>query len=380
MKAQRQRIYLSVPHMSGREEKYIREAFESNWIAPLGPNVDAFEEALASFLGVEEVAAVSSGTAALHLALILAGVGPGDIVIVSDLTFVATVNPVRYVGAVPVLIDADENTWNLDPRLLHEALRDMVAHNVRPKALVVAHLFGVCADMEPILRLCREYEISVIEDAAEALGALYKGKPAGTLGDFGIFSFNGNKVITTSGGGALTAKDPNLVRRARFLATQARDPAPYYQHSTIGYNYRLSNVLAGIGRGQMEVLPERIEARRSNFAFYCRTLGRLPGIKMMPSPPYGKHLFWLSCCTIDHEVFGCDRDTLMTRLDKDFNIETRPIWKPMHLQPLYRNAKCYGGQVGERLFESGLCLPSSSSLTETDLAYIVGAIELCSKP
>ncbi len=363
--------------MSGREEKYVREAFETNWVAPLGPNVDAFEAALAAFLGVPEVAALSSGTAALHLALVLAGVGSGDRVLVSDLTFVATVNPIRYVGAIPVLLDADEETWNMDPRLLEEALRDLDRRGVRPKALVVAHLFGICADMAPLLQLCREHGIVVIEDAAEALGATYRGRPAGTLGDFGVFSFNGNKVITTSGGGALTARDPSLVRQARFLATQARDPAPHYEHSVMGYNYRMSNVLAGIGRGQMEVLPERVEARRANFAFYCDTVGRLPGVRMMPSPAYGRHLHWLSCCTMDPDAFGCDRDTLMQRLDREHDIETRPVWKPMHLQPLYAGTLCYGGTVGERLFRTGLCLPSSSSLTREDLLRVAQAVEAC---
>ncbi len=377
MSETRRRILLSIPHLSGREERYVREAFESNWVAPLGPNVDAFEAALATYLGVEEVAALSSGTAALHLALVLAGVGPGDTVLVSDLTFVATVNPIRYAGAVPVLVDADEATWNLDPGLLEEALRDLAGHGVRPRALVVAHLFGVCADMDPILAVCREHGLVVVEDAAEALGATYRGRPAGTLGDFGVFSFNGNKVITTSGGGALTARDPALVRRARFLATQARDPAPHYQHSVLGYNYRMSNVVAGIGRGQMEVLAERVEARRANFAFYSDTVGRLPGVRMMPSPAYGQHLHWLSCCTIDPDVFGCDRTALMTRLDREHDIETRPVWKPMHLQPLYADARCYGGAVGEHLFDQGLCLPSASSLTRADLARVAAAMEAC---
>lgn len=371
------RIHLSVPHMSGREMFYIEEAFKSNWIAPLGPNVDAFERALATFLGVEEVAALASGTAALHLALILAGVGPQDLVLVSDLTFVATVNPIRYVGATPILIDANEATWNMDPELLREALQDLSSKGQRPKALVVAHLYGICADMDPIIDLCRQYGVTVIEDAAEALGATYKGKKAGTIGDLGVFSFNGNKVITTSGGGALTARDPNLVRKARFLATQARDPAPYYQHSVMGFNYRMSNVLAGIGRGQMEVLEERIAARQAIFEYYLRTVGTFTGIKMMPSPPYGRHLYWLSCCTIDKEAFGCDRDRVLERLDKEFNIETRPLWKPMHLQPLYADAKVYGGEVGERLFASGLCLPSSSSLSPSDLERVVEAIASC---
>lgn len=386
MTGARRRILLSVPHMSGREEAYVREAFATNWVAPLGPNVDAFEAALADFLGggeeggqgEVEVAALSSGTAALHLALVLAGVGPGDLVLASDLTFVATVNPIRYVGATPVLVDADEATWNLDPHLLEEALRDLDRQGKRPRALVVAHLFGVCADMDPILALCRERGVVVIEDAAEALGATYRGRPAGTMGDFGVFSFNGNKVITTSGGGALTARDPALVRRARFLATQARDPAPHYQHSVLGYNYRMSNVVAGVGRGQMEVLRERVEARRANFAFYCGTVGRLPGVRMMPSPAYGRHLHWLSCCTIAPDEFGCDRTVVMTRLDREHDIETRPVWKPMHLQPLYSDARCYGGSVGERLFEHGLCLPSSSSLTQEDLARVAAAVEACS--
>ena len=371
------RIYLSPPHMCGREEDFVREASQSNWIAPLGPNVDGFEDDLASYLGCAGAAALSSGTAAIHLALQLLGVGPGDHVLVSDLTFAASANPVRYLGAEPIFVDADRATWNLDPMRLEEALEDLSARGVRPKALIVTHLYGVPADMDPILAITRRVGLPVVEDAAEALGTTYRGKHVGTFGRFGVLSFNGNKILSTSGGGALVSDDLGMLERARFLATQARDPAPHYEHSTLGYNYRLSNVLAGIGRGQMTVIEERVMARRANFAAYSEGLGELPGVSMMPSPDYGRANHWLTCLTIDPELAaaaGVTRDAVIDALNDRLNAEARPVWKPMHMQPLYHGTRCYGGDVGEALFRDGLCLPSGSSLEPADRARIIDVI------
>jgi pyridoxal phosphate-dependent aminotransferase EpsN len=373
----RPRLFLSPPHLGGSEERFVAEAFRTNWVAPLGPNVDGFERAFADYLGVPGAAALSSGTAALHLALLLAGVGPGDLVLVSDLTFVASVNPIRYVGAEPVLIDSDRATWNLDPALVEEAIRALEREGHRPKALVAVHLYGLLADLEPMQRVCREHGVTLIEDAAEALGARYGDKHAGTLGAIGIYSFNGNKIITTSGGGMLVAQDPALVARARFLATQARDPAPHYQHSALGFNYRMSNVVAGVGRGQMEVLEQHVAARIANYCYYCKEIGDWPGVSMMPAPPFGRNTHWLTCCLIDPQRFGCDRSTVLQRLDREFNIEARPVWKPMHLQPLYAQARHFGGAVAEELFERGLCLPSGSAMTDADRQRVVEALDVC---
>ena len=367
------RIYLSPPHMSGREQAYIAEAFSSNWIAPLGPHVDAFEQEFAQVVGAPYALALSSGTAALHLALQLSGVGPDDEVLVSSLTFAASVNPIVYLGGRPTFIDSERESWNMDPNLLADTLKQRAKNGRLPRAVVIVHLYGQSADLDPILQICGEYDVPVIEDAAEALGASYKGRHPGALGKAGIFSFNGNKIITTSGGGMLVSEDKSLIDHARKLATQARDPAPHYQHSEIGYNYRLSNILAAVGRAQLEVLEERVEARRHNFDFYQESLGHLPGLTFMPEASWGRHNRWLTVLLLDPAVAGVDRDTIRLALEAN-NIEARPVWKPMHLQPVFAAYEAIGGSVAEKLFDQGLCLPSGSSLTEDDLARIVQII------
>lgn len=376
VKANRTRVYLSAPHMSGREIKYVQDAFESNWIAPLGPNVDAFEQEFADVVGAKYALAVSSGTAALHLALIEAGVGPGDEVLVSTLTFAASVNPIVYQGARPVFVDSERISWNMDPLLLAEELERRARWRQLPKAVVVVHLYGQSADLDPILAACEYFDVPLIEDAAEALGATYKGRVPGTFGLAGIYSFNGNKIITTSGGGMLVSHDGALVAHARKLATQARDPAPHYQHSEIGYNYRMSNVVAGIGRAQLEVLEERVQARRRNFEFYRQALSDVAGIEFQPEAPWGRHTRWLTCILIDPEEFGADRETVRLALEAE-NIESRPVWKPMHLQPVFREYERVGGEVAEDLFDRGLCLPSGTNLTEGDLQRVVEVIRSC---
>ena len=367
------RIFLSPPHMGDLEQKYVSEAFASNWIAPLGPHVEAFQREFAATVGVSHALATISGTAALHLALQLVGVGNGDDVFVSTLTFAASVNPVRYLGATPVLVDSERDSWNMDPHLLAQELQERAKIGKLPKAVVVVHLYGQSADMDPILESCRKYEVPLIEDAAEALGATYKGRPVGTLGRAGVFSFNGNKIITTSGGGMLVSEDRRLVTHAFKLATQARDPAPYYEHSQVGYNYRMSNVLAGIGRGQLRVLSERVAARRRNFEFYAAALADVPGIEFMPEAPWGTHTRWLTTVVITPAEFGSDRDELRQRLDAA-NIEARPVWKPMHLQPVYRGCTALGGSVAEDLFQRGLCFPSGSNMTADDLERVVSVV------
>jgi pyridoxal phosphate-dependent aminotransferase EpsN len=367
-----QSVLLSVPQMSGHEQQYIGEAFASNWLSTVGPNLDAFERDFAERLGLHAVA-VSSGTAAIHLGLRALGVGPGDTVFCSDLTFVASINPVRYLGAEPVLIDSQRETWNMDPDLLAAALRESAAAGMLPKAVIVVHLFCKCADMDPILAACAPYGVPVLEDAAEALGAIYKGRPAGTLGDAAIFSFNGNKIITATGGGMLVSRRAEVVAKARFWSTQARDPGIAYEHTEMGYNYRMSNVLAGIGRAQLQVLDQRVAERRAVAARYREALADVPGISPMPQAAWGKHTNWLSCFLIDAVEFGCSRDGLIGSL-AEAGIESRPVWKPMHLQPLYRLARCYGGAVSEDLFRRGVCLPSSSSLTKDEQALVIRQI------
>lgn len=369
----RERIYLSPPHMSGREELYVREAFASNWIAPAGPHVDAFEQEFAAAVGARYAAAVSSGTAALHLALQLAGVGADDEVLVSTLTFAASANPVRYLGGRPTFIDSERISWNMDPALLAKTLAARAQAGRLPRAVVVVHLYGQSADLDPIVAACQEYEVPLIEDAAEALGATYKGRSPGVLGQAGIFSFNGNKIITTSGGGMLVSDDEALIAQARKLATQARDPAPHYQHSEIGYNYRLSNVLAGVGRAQLQVLAERVEARRRNFAIYREMLGGLPGVSFMPEAPWGRHSRWLTVMLVDPGAAGVDREAVRLALAAE-NIEARPVWKPMHQQPVFAGCECAGGEVAAELFARGLCLPSGSNLTEGELGRVVEVI------
>ena len=399
-----ERIYLSPPHMSIDEQRYVEDAFATNWIAPVGPHVDAFEREFAVAIGVSHAVALSSGTAALHLALRLAGVSVGDEVLVSTLTFVASVNPIRYQGGQPVFIDSERKSWNLDPNLLADTLARKAQDGRLPRAVVAVHLYGQCADIYPIRDVCNAYDVTLIEDAAEALGATYDGSASarmvegdravdpqrdataatprridgspGTFGRAGIFSFNGNKIITTSGGGMLVTDDEDLARHARKLATQARDDAPHYEHSEIGYNYRMSNVLAGIGRGQLQVLEDRVRARRRNFAYYERRLGELPGIEFMPEAPWGRHTRWLTCLTIDPDAFGADREEVRLALEAD-NIEARPVWKPMHLQPAYKQYRVVGGSVSEDLFNRGLCLPSGSAMTEEDLDRVCRVVISC---
>ena len=366
-------MFLSPPHLSGLEQEYVADAFATNWVTPLGPHVDAFEREFAAVVGADHAVALSSGTAALHLALQLAGVGPGDEVIASTLTFVASVNPIVYLGATPVFIDSEPSSWNMDPGLLEETLEQKARAGRPPKAVVVVHLYGQSADLDPIAAACARHGVPLIEDAAEALGASYKGRAPGTVGAAGIYSFNGNKIITTAGGGMLVTPDGALATHARKLATQARDPAPHYEHSEIGYNYRLSNVLAAIGRGQLKVLEERVAARRRNFAFYAEALGDLPGIAFMPEAAWGTHTRWLTTLTIDPRQFGVDRETVRQSLDAA-GIEARPVWKPMHLQPLYAGCSVIGGAVAEDLFARGLCLPSGSNLSEADLERVVAVI------
>lgn len=362
--------------MSTLEQQFVQEAFDTNWIAPLGPHVDAFEREFAKLVGTEHAAALSSGTAAIHLALLLTNVKPGDEVLVSTLTFSASINPIIYVGAKPVFIDSDRESWNMDPNLLIATIERKVREGNKPKAVLPVHLYGQSADMDPILDICNRHGIPIIEDAAEALGATYKGGIPGTFGKAGIYSFNGNKIITTSGGGMLVSNDGDLITHARKLATQARDAAPHYEHSEIGYNYRMSNVLAGIGRGQLRVLEDRVQARRRNFQYYKQTIGDLPGIEFMPEPAWSRHTRWLTCLTVDPQKFGVDRETVRLALEEK-NIEARPVWKPMHLQPIFAHYEYVGGDVAEQLFETGLCLPSGSNLLESDLQRVVQVVRDC---
>ncbi|MEO8140597.1 MAG: DegT/DnrJ/EryC1/StrS family aminotransferase [Gemmatimonadota bacterium] len=367
------RIYLSPPHLGEAEAELVRDVFASNWIAPLGPHVDAFQQEFCAAVVCGHALALNSGTAALHLALQVVGVGPGDEVLVSTLTFVASANPVRYLGAQPTFIDSETRSWNMDPELLANTLADRARRGRLPRAVVVVHLYGQSADMEPLLAECERYGVPLIEDAAEALGATYHGRAPGVMGRMGIFSFNGNKIITTSGGGMLVSEDEVLMAHARKLAAQARDAAPHYQHSEIGYNYRLSNVSAAIGRGQLQVLRDRVAARRRVFREYETALAGLPGLAFMPEAPWGTHNRWLTVVTIDPEQFGVDRETVRRALEAA-NIEARPVWKPMHMQPVYAGAEAVGGRVAEGLFERGLCLPSGSSLSAADLNRVIGEI------
>ena len=364
------RIYLSPPHMGDEERRLVAEAFDSNWIAPLGPHVDAFEDEFAAAVGARAAAALSSGTAALHLALRLLGVEPGDEVYCSTLTFVASANPILYQGASPVFVDSDRATWNMDPALLAEALDAAARRGRLPRAVIVVHLYGQSADLDPILAACERHGVPVIEDAAEALGARYRGKSPGARGAFGAFSFNGNKIITTSGGGMLVSRDRRAIERARFLAAQARDPAPHYEHSALGFNYRLSNILAALGRAQLRRLPQRVAARRRTFALYKDALGGTPGLSFMPEAPYGASSRWLSVLQVDPDAFGATADDVRRHLEAA-NIEARPVWKPLHLQPLFAGCRTVGGGVAEDLFRHGLCLPSGSSLRDDERARVV---------
>jgi dTDP-4-amino-4,6-dideoxygalactose transaminase len=358
--------------MGGGEMKYIQQAFDQNWIVPLGPNVDAFEKELGDLTGVKHVAALSSGTSAIHLALIMLGVEPGDHVIASTYTFSATVNPIAYQHAIPVLVDSERESWNMDPGLLEQAIRDnrQKGADKRIKAIIVAHLYGMPAKMDEINAVAEQYGIPVIEDAAEALGSGYKGRPAGSLGKFGILSFNGNKIITTSGGGALISDDEAMISRARFLSTQARDPAPHYQHSAIGYNYRMSNVVAGIGRGQLEVLHDRINRRREINRWYRSVVGNTLGITFHTEPNADFFSnYWLTCILVDPEITGITSEKLRLAFEAE-NIEVRPLWKPMHLQPVFADCPAYVNGTSEKFFRNGLCLPSGTGLKDEDFLRI----------
>lgn len=367
------RIYLSPPHLSGLEEAFLKEALDSGWIAPLGPQVEAFEREFAEAVGVPHALAVSSGTAAIHLALLAAGVEPGDEVVVSTLTFAASAFPVLYIGARPIFVDSERRSWNMDPHLLAEFLERRAKVGRLPKAVILVHLYGQSADIDPIQELCEAYGVALIEDAAEALGSTYKGRSPGTWGVAGIYSFNGNKIITTSGGGMLVSSDAELIAHARKLATQAREPVPWYEHAEVGYNYRLSNLLAAVGRAQLRTLEDRVRARRRIFERYVAGLSDLPGLTFQPEAPWGRHTRWLTVITLDPKAFGRTPEEVRRALEEQ-GIETRPVWKPMHLQPVFREAETVGGEVAEELFARGLCLPSGSSLSIEDQDRVIEAI------
>jgi dTDP-4-amino-4,6-dideoxygalactose transaminase len=369
------KIWLSSPHMGGTEMQYVQEAYSTNWVAPLGPNVDGFESDIQEFTNSSHSAALSSGTAALHLALILAGVQAGDHVICQSMTFSASANPIAYLGAKPIFIDSEAETWNMDPELLETAIIDLAKKSIKPKAIIPVHLYGMPAKLDQIINISEKYDILVIEDAAESLGSTYNSKATGTFGRMGVLSFNGNKIITTSGGGALISDDQALIEQARFLATQARDDAPHYQHTQIGYNYRISNILAGIGRGQMEVLTERVEQRRSINQWYRDFLSGIDGVQFQ-SEPNKKYFsnYWLTTVTVDPEKTGVTQEDVRKKLLTD-NIESRPLWKPMHLQPVFQSALFYGNGLSELLFNQGLCLPSGSNLSAEEKSRIKDSLE-----
>jgi dTDP-4-amino-4,6-dideoxygalactose transaminase len=371
------RIYLSPPEVGAEERRMLLEAFDSNWIAPVGPDIDAFEQELAERAGVDYAVALSSGTAALHLGLLLVGVGPGDDVLVPSFTFVATAATVTYVGAKPVFVDCSASNWTIDPALVAEELATRARRGQLPAAVVTVDLYGQTADYDALTALCKEYEIPLIEDAAEALGATYRGRPAGSFGTVGVFSFNGNKIITTSGGGMLVSDSAVLIDRARFLATQARDAAPHYEHSELGYNYRLSNLLAALGRAQLRGLDSRIERRRRINEAYRVALADLPGIRFMPVAEYGEPNWWLTCILVDPARFGADREQIRLALES-VDVESRPTWKPLHLQPVFDGVPTVGGAACAHIFEHGLCLPTGSALSEEDLARVVGTIRTLS--
>ncbi|MEN8120226.1 MAG: aminotransferase class I/II-fold pyridoxal phosphate-dependent enzyme [Bacteroidota bacterium] len=370
------KIWLSSPHMSGNEKKYVNEAFDTNWVAPLGPNVNGFEKELSEYLKISDVAALSSGTAAIHLALIILGVKQDDEVLVSTFTFSATVNPIIYQNATPIFIDSEADTWNMSPELLEKAIKDRISKGKKPKAIILVHLYGMPAKIDEIIEIANKYEIPIIEDAAEALGSKYKNEAVGIKGTFGILSFNGNKIITTSGGGALLSDNEKYIEKARFLATQARDNAPHYQHSQIGYNYRMSNIVAGIGRGQLEVIDKRVESRRNNYKFYKNLFDKQEGISFLDELNSDFHSnFWLTTILIDkNKSNGVSREKLRLALEKE-NIEARPLWKPMHLQPIFSRHPQYLNGTSEKLFKMGLCLPSGSNLSEKDKSRISNVIQ-----
>lgn len=373
------RIYLSPPHMSGYEEQFVQEAFASNWIAPLGPHVDAFEQEVARYVGARGAVALSSGTAAIHLALKLLNIGQGDSVFCSSFTFAASANPILYQGGKPVFIDSEPESWNMSPHALQQAFADAERAGKLPKAVIVVHLYGQSSDMDAILDICHAYGVPVIEDAAESLGATYKGKASGTLGKYGIYSFNGNKIITTSGGGVLVSDDLEGLEKARFWATQARDPASYYQHSRIGYNYRLSNILAGVGRGQLKVLDDRVNKKRTIFDRYYNALSSIPGILFMPEAVFGLSTHWLTVLTIDKHLCRVAVPDIIDILAKD-NIEARHVWNPLHRQPLFSSCSYYSHSavsVSDRIFESGICLPSGTGMSDNDQDRVIEIIKRC---
>jgi pyridoxal phosphate-dependent aminotransferase EpsN len=367
------RIYLSPPHLDGHEKELLIQAYESNWITTLGPQVDAFEFEICAYTGIPHAVALASGTAALHLALLMLGVKSGDEVLCSTFTFSATANAITYCGAIPIFIDSNQETWNIDPDLLEVELKSCRQKGKLPAAVIVVDLYGQCADYDSILTLCTEYGIPVIEDAAESLGASYKGKSAGTFGEMGVFSFNGNKIITTSGGGMLVSAKKEYCERARFLATQARDKAPHYQHSKIGYNYRLSNLLAAIGSGQLENLEKKIARRREINQIYRKSFEDIVGISFMPIASYGEPNYWLTCILFDPSLCKVTNEEMRLALENE-NIESRPLWKPMHLQPVFQSCRVRGGKVTEDLFARGLCLPSGSGMTDDDLHRVAEVI------
>ncbi|MGK0718620.1 DegT/DnrJ/EryC1/StrS family aminotransferase [Aerococcus urinaeequi] len=364
------KIWLASPHMSdeGYEMQYVQEAFDTNWVAPLGPNVNEFEKELAAKVGSKHAAAMTSGTGAIHLALKAAGVGEGDIVFCPTLTFSATANPIIYQNATPVFIDSDYETWNMDPKALEVAFEK---YGDKVKAVLVVHLYGLSADMDKIMEICSRYNVTVIEDAAESLGAYYKGKHTGTFGEFGVFSFNGNKIITTSGGGMLVSNDEEKIKKVKFWSTQSRDAARHYQHSELGFNYRMSNVVAGIGRGQLKVLDQRVAKKKYIFEYYKKELGQLEGVKFMPINDWDEPNYWLSVMTLEGTVRPLD---VMEALEKE-NIESRPVWKPMHMQPFFSEYDYIGSDVSEKLFENGVCLPSDTKMTDEDLDRICGIVK-----
>ncbi|MNB76738.1 putative pyridoxal phosphate-dependent aminotransferase EpsN [compost metagenome] len=374
----RKRIYLSSPHMGGYEQQYVQEAFDTNWIAPLGKNVEEFEREVAGYVGSRGAVALSSGTASIHLALILLGVGPGDVVFCSSLTFSASANPIVYQGAEPVFIDSEPGSWNMSPGALKRAFEDYSRKGRLPKAVVIVNLYGQSADYSLLKELCDAYEVPIVEDAAESLGATYKSQSSGTFGKFGVFSFNGNKIITTSGGGMLVSDDIEQLNQARFYATQARDKAKHYQHSRIGYNYRLSNVLAGIGRGQLQILDQRIEQKRTIFTRYAEAFSGIKGLSFMPESDYGRSTRWLTAMLIDSDKIGVQVEKLIDYLEQ-FNVESRPVWKPLHLQPVFEGNAYYphqeGLDVSRSLFEKGICLPSDTNMKEEDQLFVIDRIK-----
>lgn len=368
-----QRIYLSPPHMSGEELQFIHQAFDDNWIAPAGPHLAAFEQKFCEYTGAKHAVALASGTAAIHLALMTMGIQTGDEVFVSTLTFAGSVNPIVYLGAKPVFIDSEPHSWNMDPSLLEDALRLRAEKGKLPAAVLPVHLYGQSANMDAIMSICERYRVPVIEDAAEAIGTRYRNRHPGTIGKIGTFSFNGNKIITTSGGGMVVSDDKSIIDRIRKLSTQAREPVPYYEHIEIGYNYRLSNILAAIGLGQLSVIEDRVRRKREIYDYYSTQLSDLTGLTFVDEMPYGRHTRWLSVMLVDAAQFGVDREQIRLKLE-EHNIESRPLWKPMHLQPVFKHYEAVGGTVAERLFDQGLCLPSGTALSDEQLAQVVSII------